>query len=100
MLGRSARSRAWGVMQRRGGRLAPSLSVLPLQRCATARGCAGRRGRPTARGDWMTLIMRGISALLAALGVVSAAGGAVAQSYPARAITLVVPFAPGGSAST
>ena len=44
--------------------------------------------------------MRGTSILLAALGVLAAAASAVAQDYPARPITLVVPFAPGGSAST
>jgi tripartite-type tricarboxylate transporter receptor subunit TctC len=46
-------------------------------------------------------IVRGwtLFALLGAAGVL-AAGPAVAQSYPTRAITLVVPFAPGGSAST
>ena len=44
--------------------------------------------------------MRRTSTLLAVCGALAAAGPAVAQSYPARPITLVVPFAPGGSAST
>jgi tripartite-type tricarboxylate transporter receptor subunit TctC len=43
--------------------------------------------------------MRRTFALLAALGLLAGAGAALAQSYPERPITLVVPFAPGGSAS-
>ena len=44
--------------------------------------------------------MRRMSTLLVVCGALAAAGPAVAQSYPARPITLIVPFAPGGSAST
>jgi tripartite-type tricarboxylate transporter receptor subunit TctC len=43
---------------------------------------------------------RTIAALAGTIGLLAASGSAVADSYPARPITLVVPFAPGGSAST
>ena len=45
----------------------------------------------------MTLVRRCVL-LVAALTVASQpAGPAVAQDYPARQVTIVVPFAPGGS---
>src|SRR6516165_2186628 len=43
---------------------------------------------------------RQVPVLLAALGVLAISAPALAQTYPTRSITLVVPFAPGVSAST
>src|SRR5262245_48313053 len=76
-------------MKGRAGRLTPSLSAPRLQRW--------RRRRD--RRSWRTAMTRTISVLLAACGLIAAAAPASGQDYPTRPITLVVPFAPGGSAS-
>ena len=63
----------------------------------------GRRGRPAARWRLDDAYNAAISALLAGLGAAAPAtqrGPRLRRPIPARPITLVVPFAPGGSAST
>src|SRR3954471_12401717 len=62
---------------------------------ARMRRARARRTRPMEMST-----MRRMTTLLAVFGVLAAAGPAVAQNYPTRPITLVVPFAAGGSAST
>jgi len=47
----------------------------------------------------MSSWIKSVCVAAALLGVSGAIGSARAQNYPARAITLVIPFAPGGSTS-
>jgi tripartite-type tricarboxylate transporter receptor subunit TctC len=54
----------------------------------------------SSKRTWMKVKIRRAPVLLATLGVLAMSGAVAAQSYPTRSITLVVPFAPGGSAST
>src|SRR6267154_3319411 len=54
----------------------------------------------SSKRTWMKVKTRRVPVLLAAFGVLAMSAPAVAQTYPTRPITLVVPFAPGGSAST
>ncbi len=38
-----------------------------------------------------------LAAIIASAGILTHLGGAVAQPYPSRPITMVVPFPPGGA---